>query len=136
MTKTSYYSIWAGMFILCAGLGFIPEPAGLGKWLLVALSVAFFLPPFLLVRQAAREKDRATLTLVRNLSLLSLCLTVVTLIGNFLCVMASDAVGNAMYALLVILSTPMICGQYWLLSLFLWAFLLLFCVQKLRRRKK
>ena len=135
MNKTSYFALWAGLFILCAGLGFIPEPQGALKWLLVALSVGFFVPPFLLVDRAGKENDRMALELTRNLAAVSLLLTVAAIIANFFTVMGSDALGNALYAVLVIVSTPMICGQYWVLSLFLWACLLYFAMDKLKKRK-
>ena len=131
-----YFPLWVGLFLLCAGLGFLPHPQGAAEWLLPALALAFFLPPALLVRQAAREKDVLTLRLVRNLGIASLVLTVVILIGNFLSVMAPVAVGNALYILLVIVSSPMVCSQYWLLSLFLWAFLTLYCISCLPRKKR
>ena len=136
MKKSAFFALWGGLFIACAGLGFVPAPQGFLKWLLVALSVAFFIPPALMAREAAREKDRVTLRLLRNLSIASLVLTVVVLIGNFLTVTASEAMGIAMYIVLVVVSTPMICGQYWLLSLFLWAFLMTYCVSRLMRKKQ
>ena len=136
MKKSAFFALWGGLFIACAGLGFVPAPQGFLKWLLVALSVAFFIPPALIAREAAREKDRVTLRLLRNLSIASLVLTVVVLIGNFLTVTASEAMGIAMYIVLVVVSTPMICGQYWLLSLFLWAFLMTYCVSRLMRKKR
>lgn len=133
MNKTSFYALWAGLFILCAGLGFIPAPQGLLKWLMIALAVGFFVPPLLILRLAAKRKDTATAALVRNLAVLSLSLTVAALIGNFLSVMGPEALGNALYALLVVLSTPMICGQYWLISLFLWACLLFYSISLLKK---
>jgi hypothetical protein len=39
-----------------------------------------------------------------------------------------------LYALLVIISSPMICGQYWVLSLFGWSWLMFDCISKLRRK--
>ena len=136
MKKDTCFVLWGGLFIACAGLGFVPAPQGGLKWLLVALAVAFFVPPVLMAREAVRKKDFLTLRLIRNLSIASLVLTVVVLIGNFMTVAASEAVGNAMYIVLVVVSTPMVCGQYWLLSLFLWAFLMTYCVSRLMRKKR
>jgi len=135
MNKTAYYSLWGGMFILCAGLGFIPEPAGFLKFLLVVLAVGFFVPPMLLARQAGREGDRSVLKLVRNLAGLSLGLTLAALVGNFLCFMAPEAVGTFLHVILVIVSAPMLCGQYWVLSLFLWAFVMFYSIAELRKLK-
>lgn len=136
MKNSSWFALWGGLFIVCAGLGFVPAPLGAVKWLLVALSVAFFLPPVVIARRAVQKKDRMTLRLLRDLSIASLVLTVVVLIGNFFTVMAPEAVGNAMYIVLVVVSTPMVCGQYWLLSLFLWAFLMTYCASRLMGKKR
>lgn len=125
MTKTTWYTLWGGFFILCAGLGFIPEPAGVLKGLLIVFSIAFFLPPAVLLYNAAKEKDRMTITLIRNLSLASLLLTIAAIVANFLSLMAPQALGNILYVILIIVSSPMMCAQYWVLSLFLWACLLM-----------
>lgn len=113
--------IWGGLFILCAGLGFIPEPEGWLRWVLTAVSLVFFLPGFLL---AVRGEPQQRL-LVRNLSILSLCLTVGLLILNFLTAFRSEFLGNLFHGILVVVSSPMIASGQWALSLFLWACLLL-----------
>ena len=136
MNKNSYFALWGGMFVICAGLGFIPKPEGAAKWLLVTISVLFFLPPAMLLRYAMQANDRDTVKLIRNLSLLSLGITVVTLILNFASLIWSEAVGNALYALLIVVSCPMICAQYWLLSMFLWACLLMASIRYLRKKVK
>ncbi len=132
MTTTAYFSLWAGMFALCAGLGFIPEPSGFLKFCLTALSVGFFVPPLCLIRFAGQKQDRITLLLVRNLALASLGLTLALIIGNFLSLMAPEWVGNMLYVLLAIVSSPMVCSQYWVLSLFLWAYVLMLSISKLK----
>ena len=130
MNKTSFYSVWAGIYILCAGLSFIPEPGGFLKFLMIALSLAFFIPPACLLYRAKQEGDNFTVKLVRNLSLASLSLTVLVLIVNLLTFMAPEAVGNFLYVLLVLVSVPMVCGQYWVLGLFCWACLLMVSLKK------
>lgn len=132
MNKTSWFALWGGLFILCAGLGLIPEPTGLLGWALTGLSLLFFLPPAMLYLDAVREKDKATLKLLRNLSAGSLALTAGLLIANFLSLTASEAVGNILYTILVIASAPMVCSGYWLLSLFLWACLLTVSMKALK----
>ena len=42
MTEKKLYMLWGVLFILCAALGFIPEPEGLLKALLVLVSILFF----------------------------------------------------------------------------------------------
>ena len=136
MNKTSFFSLWSGMFILCAGLGFIPEPGPVLSVFLILLAIGFFVPPFFLLRNAEREGDRNTAALVRNLSALSLGLPVALLVLNFLSLMWPEALGTTLYAVLVIVSAPMVCGQYWVLCLFLWACLLIMSLQMLKKMKK
>ena len=125
MKTKSYYILWAGMFILCAGLGFIPAPTGFAKFCLVLLSIGFFLPPAGLLKQAEKRKDLLNIRIVRNLAFASLVLTIVLIIANFLTFRGSEALGNVLYVLLCIVTTPMICAQYWVLSLFGWACLMI-----------
>lgn len=126
MNKKMLFTFWGVLFILCAGLGFIPAPTGAGKGLMTALSVLFFLPPVLLLWKA----DRETSLLIRNLSMLSLGVTLVTLILNFVLAVSSEFLGNVLHYVLVIVSAPMICSGYWVLSLFLWASLLMVSLKK------
>ncbi len=133
MKQSAVYILWAGLFGLCAALGFIPEPEGALKWLLVAASLLFFLPPLGLYRDAVRRSDVPTLKLLRSLSAASLAVTVMVLIVNILSVFFSEMLGKLLYSVLVIVSTPMICSQYWALSLFLWACLMVACGKKLKK---
>ncbi len=130
MNKKILFALWGGFYVLCAALGFIPEPTGALRILLITFSVAFFLPPLLLIRTG----DKTLLRLIRNLALIWLLLTTALIIANFLSFNASIRLGNVLYALLVIISSPMICGQYWVLSLFGWSWLMFDCISKLRRK--
>lgn len=135
MNKKLLSITWAGMFILCAALGFIPEPEGALRFLMTALSVLFFLPAALLLAQAKKSRDNATLKLIRNLSAASLGMTVILIIANILSFLGSAALGDALYAILIILSSPMVCSGYWALSLFLWACLLVVSLDGLRQKR-
>ena len=134
MNKKTLFALWGGMFILCAALGFIPEPESAARVVLTLLSLAFFVPPAWLLYRAGKEKDVLSLKLVRNLSALSLGLTLVLLIGNFLSALGSEALGNVVYYILVIVSSPMICSGHWASSLFLWACLLMVSLRQLRKK--
>ena len=129
MDKKRLYFIWAGLFILTALLGFITEPNGLIKALMVISALAFFVPPAFLLKQG----DMQDIKRVRNLSIASLVTTAVLLVLNVMSVLASEAVGTGLYALLVLLSAPMVCSQYWALSLFFWACLLMVSLKKLKK---
>ena len=130
MKSQFLYALWGALFILCAGLGFIPEPAGVLRVLLTGLSILFFLPPAVLVWKGRREKDRQTLMLVRNLSIVSLGLSVGLIIANFLTVFRSQLLGDILHGILVVVSSPMICGGHWAMSLFFWACLLIASLKK------
>ena len=125
MSNKSLYFIWGGLFIFCGLLGFIPEPAGLLKALMVVSSLVFFVPGGMLLYLSKKSGDFRAVGVVRNLSLISLGVTLLLLVLNFLSGNASTAVGDFLHGLLVMLSAPMVCSQYWFMSLFLWACLLM-----------
>ena len=131
MNKTTLFALWGGLFLLCAGLGFLPEPAGAVR---VLAALACFAPPVMLLYRAGKEADGHTLKLVRNLSALSLGLTLVLLIVNFLTALSSEALGTVVYYILVIVSSPMVCSGHWAMSLFLWACLLMVSLSRLKKK--
>jgi len=136
MNKKLLFALWGCLFILCAGLGFIPEPErALGIFLSVC-AVSCFVPPALLLYRAAKTRDLPVLKLVRNLSALSLGLTMAVLLGNFACAMGSEFWGTVLYYVLVIVSSPMVCSGHWAMSLFLWACLLMVSLRELRKNRK
>ena len=134
MNMTVYYTLWAGMFALTAGLGLIPEPTGFTKFCLVVLSIGFFVPPACLLKAAEKRNERMHMQIVRNLAFTSLVLTIVLVICNFLSLRASILVGNVLYILLCIVTAPMVCSQYWVVSLFGWACLMLWAHSLLRKK--
>ncbi len=136
MNQKILYALWGGLFVLCAGLGFIPEPEGALRVVLTILSVGFFLPGALLLYQAQKGADRNTQRLIRNLSVLSLGLTLALLVLNVLSALLSETAGDVLYAMLIIVSSPMVCSGYWVLSLFLWACLLMGSLRSLRKKDK
>ena len=129
MKKTVVYVLWGVLYCLCVGLGFVENPAGLGKALLVITSLIFFLPPFYLIWRAKKENDRRTILILRCISGGALAFSVVLLVLNFLSVYFSAHTGLVLYVLLVMFSAPMVCSQYWFLSLFLWATILMLTLQ-------
>ena len=133
MSNTVLYALWGALYAICALLGFVTEPKNSLAILMTGLSLAHFVPPFVLNHRSARRKDRRTLQLVRNLSLAWLILTSVLIIGNFLTAFASQRLGNLMYALLTIAASPMIASGNWALAIFCWACVLFDARAKLKR---
>lgn len=136
LNKYILLAIWVGMYILCAVLGFLPPQEGGNKILLMVIAVLFFLPPALLLYHSQQTKDRKLLQLVQRISLIVLIASVVVLLLNLfsialLLVMPEDTalvLGDALYDLLILVSTPMVCGQSWGIGLIGWASLLWTCI--------
>lgn len=127
MKDLKLYLYWLCLFILCATLGFIPADRNpLVVALLALLSIAFFLPPALLLYQGIKRRERKHLKTVLLISVCSLVLTLVLFIVNTLAVLAPSNVllGNILNALLVIFSAPMMCAPFQFLGMFGWACLL------------
>lgn len=126
---------WAALYVICTIFGFINTNNGFLQAIFALFSIGFFVPGGILLYEAIREKDRKTVLFIRYLSIASLALTMLTWIGNVWALPASEAVGNRMYALLVLVSTPMVSSQLWVMSLFLWACLLMGSLFKQVKKK-
>ena len=137
MDNSILKALWIGMYILCCVLGFVTPTDSISRVLMLVLAVAFFIPPALLLYRAKKEKDEKDLQLVRRISLISLGITTIALVANFLSVLAStQAVGTVLHYVLALVSVPMLCSQNWVVSLFLWACLLFSSLKKRRRKAK
>ena len=134
MKKSSLMAVWGIFYIICAGLGFIPEPEGAVRIFLTVISVLFFVPPAILLYDAFSGRDRKTVLRIRRLSALSLGVTLALLIANLLAALTSEWLGTVLHVLLAICSAPMFCSNYWILSLFLWAVLLVSSMQKWKEK--
>lgn len=135
MKKTYLYIAWFCLFLATVILGSV-EPAGKAmKAVMIALSVAFFVPPAILLYQGISQGDRAQVMRLRAISILSLAATFVLLVVNFLSASFSQQAGDVLYALLIIVSAPMVCSQVWVLSLFAWACILMTTVMYCPKKK-
>ena len=127
---------WIYLFAQCAVLGFVPTPPVGLKILFGIFAVAFFVPPVLLIRQEGKKCAKP----IAITAGLSLFFTVALIIANYasslITGLAGRTWGQVLNIALAILSTPMYCGQIWLLSLFGWAFLLHYGIQACRRQDK
>ena len=136
MRNKTLVILWAAAYCLCAALSFSPSPAGIQYGALVLLALLFFVPGWMLLYRAIQAGNRAVCRRIRLLSACSLGLTLLAIIGNFLTYSASETAGMVMHILLVLVSVPMVCGQVWVVSLFLWACLLLTSHRYLRRKPR
>ena len=128
MKKRFLFALWGLLWILCGLLGLISAPVEGLRISMRLAALACFLPPFLLLRQG----NRRTARLLRDLAAASLGLTVVMIGLNFASLGASETVGLLLHGALSVLSSPMLCGGNWLVSLFLWACLLIAAAKKMK----
>lgn len=124
MKKTTLYILWGIAYGICLGVGFLPNLAGFWQFAAILLGILFFVPPFLLLVRGKKEQSRKTLLALRLLSIISLVLSLILLVLNFLSVYFSETAGLWLYVLLGMFACPIYCIKYWFLSLFLWACLL------------
>ncbi len=133
MKKRNLYIAWGVLYVFCTVLGFVTPKSGGFYALCMTLSLAFFIPPAILLQWADNRGQKGTVKRIVHLSIVSLVATTITLILNFLTMGASMEAGKILYWLLIILSSPMVCMQIWAISLFLWACLLFAGLSKLKK---
>ena len=133
MKKIGLYTLWAALYIICVALGTITGAEGIQKAALSCMALVFFVPGIWLLVDAKREKDRKEQMRIFLISAVSLGLTVLFLLLNFASIFFSEEVGAVLHDMLNLVSAPMYCAQSWVLSLFLWACLL---VAAMPRKKK
>ena len=124
MKKAILYIAWGCMAVLCIGFGTLESEELLIRICLTALSVVFFVPGTFLLYDAMTGGDRKEVLRIRWISIASLALTLVFLIAFILTAAVGAEAADALYDILLVVSCPMICSQYWLISLFLWSCLL------------
>ena len=126
---------WLYLFVLCAVLGFIPQATGFFKVLFVLIAVGFFVPGFVLLVKADHRDDVRTIGLVRNIAIVALIVTTVLIMLNFMSATMSKAWGDVLYVMLVVFASPLVAGQYWVLTLFGWACLMIYGITLLKKER-
>lgn len=132
MTNFTLYIAWGILYLLCAALGVLSLPG----WVGVAACVLFFVPPAVLLWRSAKSGDPKTPRRIRNISLIWLGFTLFMLILNILTVAMTELAGRVLYYLMAVVCAPLVCGQYWVLSLFLFACLLMTSIQQLKTKNR
>ena len=136
MKKSNLWAGWAAMYSICLTFSFIPNPQGVLSGFMLILGLLFFLPPAMLLYWAIPRREFEMIRRIRTISLVSLVLTFVLLILNFMSLAFSYDLGMAIYVALLFVSVPMVCSQAWVVSLFLWACPLMVCLTQLNKQKK
>lgn len=136
MNHLFWYGIWGILFATCSVLGLVTDTSGVLGVLMELLALAFYVPPVILLVQGHRTGNRKTLRTIRNISALSLLATLGLMIANIvLALRVSEGLGNVLHILVVIVSSPMSCMGNGLVSLFLWACLLIVGIRCSRKKK-
>ena len=128
-----FWILWAVSYVICTVCGFFPIAPGALSGLFLLLSLGFFVPPGFLIYHAVQNRQPKILKIIRNLSLISLGLTLVAILLNFVSIQAGEAWGLVLYWLLILVSAPMVCSQVWVVGLFGWACLLMVCLKFLKK---
>ena len=135
MKEKMLYFIWAVLFIVCVALGMNTDAQGAEKVATIVVSVLFFIPRFILVLDAVKSENKKTMLLIRCLSIASLSLTVLMLVISTLAATSSGAGAQIIHTILLVVSTPMFASHYWIISLFLWASLLMLSIPDRKKKK-
>lgn len=134
MKEKLLYIVWGVMAVLCIGLGTLETEDLMMQIPLLLISIVFFVPAGLLLYDALEAGNRKGILRIRWISIASLALTIVTLLAFFLTALRGAGAAGWLYEVLIVVSCPMVCSQYWLVSLFLWACLLFATFIKPNRR--
>lgn len=129
--KSVVYIIWAVWYLCCLFLSLGAEPAGMAKVPFVVMGISTFAPPFYLLYLSKKEKKH--IKVVQIISAASLIAFVVLFVLNLASVKWGATAGFVLDLLFKIFCAPIVCGQFWIVGLFLWASLWRSCV--LMRKK-
>ena len=129
--KSVVYAVWAVWYLICMFLALGKTPVGWAMAPFVLVGLLFFVPPFYLLYLS--KKDAKTIKLVRTISIVSLATFVVLYALNIMSVNWSAAIGTALYYMMVVLCAPIMCGQFFIVSLYLWGCLLWACILMLKK---
>ena len=136
MKERTLYPLWVCLYVLCVFLGAIPERSAAGSIVLAVVGVLFFVPGAMLLYLGFRKNQKKTVLTVRWISAVSLGLSLVFLVANLLSVASTSyALGDVLHVILLMVSTPMMCFDHWVVGLFLWACLLMVSFPRLWRGK-
>ena len=135
MKQKLIYLLWLFLYIICVGLGTITESIPVLIVFQGLFALLFYVPPVLLAIEGLKEGQRRYLVQIRVISILSLVLTLIFMIANIASVYASEAVGNTLNQLYILVAAPMHCLPYGFISIFLWASLLMFTFPRIWKEK-
>ena len=118
------YGVWIVFYIVAVLLSLLNEP---NLWIRIC-SVLFFVPGMVLAFWAAKEKDRKQIKRLRIICITSLVLTTVMLVVSFLTVNAAPQTTRIINSIFIIVSEPLWISPSWVLSMFLWACILMITI--------
>ena len=126
LSKCSYrclYILWGGLFGLTAVLGllFPGVENGVGLFFLRLVTLLFFLPPWMILAKARIEGLVFHVRLLRYLSLASLAFTLLLFCAGILTAVGNPELGDLIHVLMAIVCAPLVCSNFYVLPMFLWA---------------
>lgn len=136
MKQKLIYLLWLFLYIVCVGLGTIYADILVLHIFQGLFAALFFVPPVLLVLEGLKDGQRKYLVQIRIISIVSLALTLIFMIANIAAVYASEAIGNTLNQIYILVAAPMHCLPYGFISIFLWACLLMLTFPRLWKTTK
>ena len=135
MKQKLIYLLWLFLYIVCVGLGTIQQDLLVLQIFQCFFALLFYIPPVLLALEGMKKGQRKYLGQIRVISIASLVLTLVFMIANIASVYATEAVGNTLNQIYILVAAPMHCLPLGFISLFLWACLLILTFPRLWKGK-
>jgi len=123
--KTVVYVVWAVWYLICLFLCLGRTPIGWEKAPFVLVGLLFYVPPFYLLWLSKKEETKKTVVTLRIISAASLALFVVLYALNIMSANWSVLAGRILYYLLIVFCAPILCGQFFVFGLYLWACILM-----------
>ena len=135
MKQKLIYLLWLFLYIICVGLGTIYADILALQIFQGVFAAMCFVPPVLLVLEGLKKDQKKYLVQIRVISIVSLVLTLIFMIANIAAVYASEAIGNTLNQIYILVAAPMHCLPYGFISIFLWACLLMLTFPRLWKEK-
>ena len=127
------YILWAVLFVLTAVLGLLfPAAEGIGRGALMVLAAIFFVPPWMILLKARQEGNDHHRKLILLLSVLALAAAMALMCAVILSANLSAGVRQMVHILTTVVTAPMVCSNYYVLPLFLWASLFVTSLKRAR----
>lgn len=127
MKYNTLYRFWIGLYAATVVLGLLFPGAqnAAGRFFLGLIAAVFFVPPWLILAKAKKADNRHHIRVIRYLSIAWLAVALVLFCAGILSVWLGEGAGNLVHILMSVICAPLVCSNYYVMPMFLWATLLI-----------